>query len=550
HRPRRGGRVSNMDDKKIDDALGAWPEIGGRADDTASAKTMTKIRANFPPKSKLSITDDALFAAPLPSTAEEWEEEKAAAEEKSSQIDVPMARASSIPPPSSGVSRSERNEIAAAEDAPRKVEAGMGQVERQRERTSFKDLAKLAATPPPSSVKPSSAKIPIPAPPSSMDASGDSGVVDLQAAALSDPLGAERAKSTPLASGSLFDEEGPQSGQSAPPPSLSGELRASGPLSAVQSVPQQIDPYAPASVRPSAPPSSRLESTLASAGPHSAVAALRAEEGAQQKVEEKKSSPVLAILGGLVAVSAIAAGALFYVKTHHAAAPVAAAQPIAQAADATQPTQATPDQTTANDTTPQLLAQGTAQNDTQKTAPAMVSKSGRPVAHASKPVSAKAGSGNGALADAMEKDTSSTPPAPPPAEAKANDTPPPSGSSADLQNAMKTAVGPSDSSGGDTKATPSGPKFAPGSVPQRPSQGALAGAIGIVMPGARACLGPDDGVSYATIVFQSAGDTQKVTLSGFAANKPAGACITTALKKANVGPFAETTYSAKVTVRP
>ena len=537
--------MSDMDDKKIDDALAAWPAIGGHADDAAAAKTMNKIRANFPPKSKLLLSDDALVAAPLPATKEEWVEEKAAPKnpetEKSSRIDVPIGRASSIPPPSSGVSRSERSQNAADADARPKVEAGMGQVERQRERTSFKDLAKLAATPPPSSVNPSSAKVAIPAPVSS---TGDSGVVDLQAAALSDPQAAERAKSTPLASGSLFDEEGPQS---VPPPSMSGAHSAAGPLSAVQSVPQQIDPYSPASVRPSAPPS--LGSTLASAGPHSAVAAL----GAQKKVEEKKSSAVLPILGGLVAVSAIAAGALLFVKMHKAA-PVAAAQPVAQAAaqdQAAQPAQqAKPDQPATNDT-PQVVAQ----NDTQNVAPVAqgaVAKSGKPVAHAAgvKPSASKSSGGGGnALADAMEKDTASTPPAAPP-QAATNATAPAGGASADLQNAMKTAVGPSDSSGGDTKAAPSGPKFAPGSVPQRPSQGALASAIGRVLPDARSCLGPDDGVSYATIVFESGGSAQNVTLSGFAANKPAGACITTALKKANVGPFAEPTYSAKVTVRP
>ena len=545
--------MSDMDDKKIDDALAAWPAIGGHADETAAAKTMTKIRANFPPKSKLLLSDDALVAAPLPATKEEWVEERAAPKnpetEKSSRIDVPIERASSIPPPSSGRASGLRavgvsgSEKAAAEDAPRKVEAGMGQVERQRERTSFKDLAKLAATPPPPSAKPESAKVPIPAPSSPLSSgSGDSGVVDLQAAALSDPQAAERAKSTPLASGSLFDEEGPRS---APPPSMSGAHSAAGPLSAVQSVPQQIDPYSPASVRPSAPPS--LASTLASAGPHSAVAAL----GAQKKVEEKKSS-VVAILGGLVAVSAIAAGALLFVKIHKAT-PVAASQPVVQAAaqdQAAQPAQqATTNQTTANDTT---APQAVAQNDVQNTAPAMVAKSGKPVAHAAgvKPAAASKSSGGGgnALADAMEKDTASTPPAAPPQTTNA--TPPAGGASADLQNAMKTAVGPSDSSGGDTKAAPSGPKFAPGSVPQRPSQGALASAIGRVLPDARSCLGPDDGVSYATIVFESGGTAQNVTLSGFAANKPAGACITTALKKANVGPFAESTYSAKVTVRP
>lgn len=420
----------------------------------------------------------------------------------------------------------------------------MGQVERQRDRTSFKDLAKLAATPPPPSAKPSSAKVPIPAPSSS---TGDSGVVDLQAAALSDPHGAERAKSTPLASGSLFEDDAAP--HSVPPPSLSGEHRASGPLSAVQSV----DPYSPASVRPSAPPSMPLAQTLASAGPHSAVAALAAA-APQSKKEEKKGSPIVAILGGLVAVGGIAAGVLFYVHSHRAPAAAAAVdtkpEPVAVATQAPAAPQANADQATAQPTTndaPQIVAQ----NDVTPGAVAKTAKSA-PAGHAStkpstKPSAAGGSSGGGGLADAMEKDTSSTPPPAPPA---ADTTPAPAtGASGSLKDAMQTAAGPSDSTAGQ-KDAPSGPKFAPGSVPQRPSQGALASAIGRVLPEARACLGPDDGVSYATIVFESAGGAQNVTLSGFAANKPAGSCITTALKKASVGPFAEPTYSAKVTVRP
>ena len=161
------------------------------------------------------------------------------------------------------------------------------------------------------------------------------------------------------------------------------------------------------------------------------------------------------------------------------------------------------------------------------------------------------------MKDSTAKTEVDTPTTPPPAvadtsagakSATKDEAPPPVGGSANLQNAMQTAAGPSDST--TTQTAASGPKFAPGSVPQRPSQGALASAIGRVLPDARSCLGPDDGVSYANIVFESGGSVQNVTLSGYAANKPAGACITTALKKGQVGPFAEPTYSAKVTVRP
>lgn len=430
----------------------------------------------------------------------------------------------------------------------------MGQVERQRDRTSFKDLAKLAATPPPASTRPASAKVPV-ASPSSPAGSGpksDSGVVDLQAAALSDPHAAERAKSTPLASGSLFDDEGPQSGRaSVAPPSMSGEHMSSGPMSAVSSVPQQIDPYSPASVRPSMPPASlssgRLSAVPLSVGPHSAVAAMAQPQAGKNETKSRLGL----ILGSLIGVTAIAAGAVFFVRTHHARRAAPDMQAASQGAtNITQPA-ATHSVTVAQaDTTstpapsdaisPDALAQSASADAVAQNG----SKSG------AKPVAKKSsGKPTLALKDSTEVDAPSAPPAVAKTDVKATDEAPPAvGGSASLQDAMKTAAGPADATNSQAAAT--GPKFAPGSVPQRPSQGALSSAIGRSLPDARACLGPDDGVSYANVVFESSGGVQNVTLSGFAAGKPVGACIITALKKASVGPFAETTYSAKVTVRP
>lgn len=657
-------------EKQIDGALAAWPPVKSPDESGLADKTLNRIRANFPPKSKLAMNDDALMAAPLPLTdqdeQEEWAdvsqeevvtgpapavafgggpdatlethvnpfadvtqeirpeaqrtlreksrpdfsrdeiraatlpptavvsaeareavladerraadhaaEENRRSREKSSQIDVPMSRPSSIPPPSSGVARSGQSkpalsaettikpvaESVGSEPTPtsqKKAEDRMGQVERQRDRTSFKDLAKLAATPPPTSVRPASAKVPVATPSSSSGLKSDSGVVDLQAAALNDPQGAERAKSTPLASGSLFDEDGPQSGRaSVSPPSMSGEHISAGPISAAHSVPQQIDPYSPASVRPSAPPAAtsagRLSGVPVSAGPHSAVAAMQ-----PQKSEEKKSR-VGVILLSFVGVAAVAAAGVFYVHSHHAAAGMQGTAQLAAVSEndvqpaATQPTAvAQANQPAAPDTvSPSSLPVDDPNLVAQNSANPSVKSAGKPVAH----TSAKSGKPSVGLKDAMEKTEVDAPSAPPPvvAETKAapaatTEAPPPVGGSANLQNAMQTAAGPSDST--SSQAAPTGPKFAPGSVPQRPSQGALASAIGRVLPDARSCLGPDDGVSYANIVFESGGSVQTVTLSGFAANKPAGACITTALKKGSVGPFAEPTYSAKVTVRP
>ena len=58
-----------------------------------------------------------------------------------------------------------------------------------------------------------------------------------------------------------------------------------------------------------------------------------------------------------------------------------------------------------------------------------------------------------------------------------------------------------------------------GNVPQKPSQGAVTGALGAVLPRARACLGPDDPISRATVVFSSGGSVQSVSVSGAAARQ-------------------------------
>jgi len=113
---------------------------------------------------------------------------------------------------------------------------------------------------------------------------------------------------------------------------------------------------------------------------------------------------------------------------------------------------------------------------------------------------------------------------------------------------MKTAAGPTDSSTVVT-ADEKKPQFAAGTVPQRPSQGAVTSAINAVLPNARACLSEDDAVSRATITFASAGNVQSVTVRGGAAGKPAEQCIKGALSAAKVPPFAEATYQMPVNVR-
>ena len=152
-----------------------------------------------------------------------------------------------------------------------------------------------------------------------------------------------------------------------------------------------------------------------------------------------------------------------------------------------------------------------------------------------------AGNGNAKVAsnDAPKKEAPLAAPAPPPDNDPAHAT-------GTLAEAMRQAAGPAVSSSQEDKK---GPEYAAGSVPLKPSQGALTGAIGAALPSARACLGPDDPVSRATITFSSNGSVQSVSVNGGASGTAAEGCIKAALGKTKVSPFAESTYVTTVTVR-
>ena len=134
---------------------------------------------------------------------------------------------------------------------------------------------------------------------------------------------------------------------------------------------------------------------------------------------------------------------------------------------------------------------------------------------------------------------------------KAAEPPPPSGiPDNDLGKAMKQAStgGVVGSGVSDDKAAP---QYAAGTVPQKPSQGTLTSALGRVLGKAKSCIGPDDPISRASVVFASAGNVQSVNVSGHAAGKPAEACIKSAISQAKLNtPFAEPTYTTTVTIRP
>jgi len=128
-------------------------------------------------------------------------------------------------------------------------------------------------------------------------------------------------------------------------------------------------------------------------------------------------------------------------------------------------------------------------------------------------------------------------------------TAPPS-AGVNLQTLMQQAAGVTSAPAAPATTSPDAPLGVVGSVPLRPSQGAIQGALGAVLPSARACLGPDDAISHAAITFGSDGSVVNVGVSGGAAGKPAEGCIRVALMKARVAPFAQPTFTGTVTVRP
>jgi len=377
--------------------------------------------------------------------------------------------------------------------------------DRTRDRTSFQELAKMATTPPP----PTASQAP-PPPSASVSGSGpaavvrgkeadssDSGIVDLKMIASADPSGEQRAQTTPLAASGLFEDEQPA--KSAPAPAS-----------------------APAAT--SAPPPAAK-----------AVAQAAPVASAKKAVEEKKGGGgVLVVLGALVAAGAIAAGVFFYMKSRHAHDTAVATTTVAAPDKADTAKSAAPGTTA-------TAAASVADLDTPDDLPA-VDPNGKPVAHVG---------GRRHHHKVAAPDETAAPSATVDPKLVANiPTGGAGGGNGDLNAEMKAAAGGGTGLGGSGGQAAQGPTFAPGTVPQRPSQGQVTGAIGLVTPGARACLGSDEPVSHATITFQSDGTVKSVSVTGFAAGKPQEACIKTALSKAHVDPFAEATYPATISIRP
>ena len=119
-----------------------------------------------------------------------------------------------------------------------------------------------------------------------------------------------------------------------------------------------------------------------------------------------------------------------------------------------------------------------------------------------------------------------------------------------LEDQLRQAAGATDHPSGGAATPSTASQVEPGNVPQKPSAGAIAGGVSAAMSQARSCIGLDDPISRAAVTFDSSGAVKDVVVSGYAAGKPAEACIKAALSKAKVPPFAQPIYTQTFTVRP
>jgi hypothetical protein len=248
--------------------------------------------------------------------------------------------------------------------------------------------------------------------------------------------------------------------------------------------------------------------------------------------------------GGAIAGAAVAAGVFFSVQRARTDAVVPSATTatrIGPGASETSVARPGPVETAtladpaAIDPTRLPLA---ASDDAREGAPASSSRPGAAAARAVGPARPSAAPSQPAAGSGRAADTAAA--AAPAAEGATG-----------LGDLMRQAAGvaPGSASGGTATDSPSS-QVDPSSVPRKPSQGAIQGAIGMVLPAARMCLGPDDPISHATITFKSDGTVESVSISGGALGKPAEACVRAALMRAHVPPFAQPIFTAPATVRP
>jgi hypothetical protein len=124
--------------------------------------------------------------------------------------------------------------------------------------------------------------------------------------------------------------------------------------------------------------------------------------------------------------------------------------------------------------------------------------------------------------------------------------PAPMGSVGELMDEMRKRVGAEGKKDDEGSGGPAGPA----AKQDKPSQGAVLGAIGAVRGGVKACLDGIDAVTRIGIVFGSDGSAKSVSVSGGAAGKSAEGCVKAAAMKARVAPFNDDSFSTSFSVRP
>ena len=561
--PESGQGLTALDWDEAAETIQARIEAGSKADETGEISTY--------------LTDEEIFSAPAGQTDKDGHNSGPVPH---GDVRLQAGRVSpSAPVPAKNTS---------VATLPEESKMSLTHEQRERERKSLQDLARLAQmTPAPSSVRMPVAPVSVPASatpsrptnddvmiPSSRKEE-DSGLVNFAA------FSPQAAPSTPAAPSSQRDQV---MGAAAAAPLSTPPARVSTPVSAPGSAGLFDDePLSgrPPSVAPvhqvgsghfqSAPPA--FVATLPSGGVPQVTAdsvrppvsiAVPQSVHPQTQTTKKKGGAAIFAIGTVVALAAVAAGGFFVVRpmmqkraqdaalamnqakveTKEAPAPVVPEtrwQDSIAAKPAADPTPAPADDKGTDTASPAAEAKND-QKSVAVTAPPAFAK--KPSAGTAPAKSDK----NDKFVLNEEPKPAPAAPAPPPPVAKTA-VPTSTGGDANLENAMKTAAGPSDTNAPVQTADEKKPQFAAGTVPQRPSQGAVTSAISSVLPNARACLSADDAVSRATITFASDGSVQSVAVRGGAAGKPAEQCIKGALSAAKVPPFAESTYVMPVTVR-
>lgn len=501
--------------KRVDEALASWPlpERDSRAWEDMARRIEAKIAAIGASRAPTGT----LLDAPLPTEPHE------------AHVDDDR------PTP-----RSMRTTSTKA-PAERRLSQAPASMERERDRRSLKDLAKLAGSasltpmPPPSSKGAQS----VPPPPPGTR-SHDSGIVDLKQMGVLDDRAAQAAP-YPSSSGGAAAMVPPSPSRYPAPPPLPGRMAVAGSYPAPP----------PLSARPVAAPASLQPPPT------------RARAPSFNPYEKKKGRGTLWL--GIAGIVAAAAAAILILtpmgaKLEARFSPPPPSAPIQTAVAPPAPPPPPPEAVASATPPPALSAAPEQPVAAIDTAPPPGSARGvaepaslAPGAHSVAVPGHKSVTVTGGGGVAGKPAGAATPAAPPPNPALvAKNIPnsPSSGSSFD--NALRQAAGPIDTpSGGDSnKSAPSAAAVESGNVPQKPSAGAIAAGVGVVMGGARGCLTSGDPVSFASVTFDSSGSVSSVSVSGSASGKPAEGCIKAALGRAKVPAFAQPSYSQKFTVRP